>query len=145
METLAIRSDFDFRFLGYNVHMALINPPTIKYANSREKLINPPVIKYANLFFPFFSVFFPLVFVFNQANSFVNTQMCFSVFFPVCIRFQLGNSFVNTKVFFRFFSLRFQLGNSFVNTKVVFSVFFPLLCIRSGVEKKQGSNGRFPY
>ena len=40
-----------------NVHMALINPPTIKYANSREKLITPPVIKYANLFSRFFSVF----------------------------------------------------------------------------------------
>jgi hypothetical protein len=56
----------------YNVNMALINPPTIKYANSRFKIINPPVIKYANCFFPFFP------------------------FFPFSIRFQLGNSFVNT-------------------------------------------------
>ena len=46
--------------------MALINPPAIKYANSRFIIIKPPVIKYANFFFPFFFfVFFPLVFVFN--------------------------------------------------------------------------------
>ena len=50
------------------VHMALINPPTIKYANSREKLINPPRNKVRQLVFPiFFPFFFPLVFVFNQA------------------------------------------------------------------------------
>ena len=55
-----------------NVHMALINPPAIKYANSRFTIIKPPVLKYAN----FFPRFFPL--------------------FPFSIRFQLGNSFGNT-------------------------------------------------
>ena len=29
----------------YNVNMALINPPTIKYANSRFAIIKPPAIK----------------------------------------------------------------------------------------------------
>ena len=53
--------------------MALINPPAIKYANSRFTITKPPpAIKYAN----FFSPFFP--------------------FIPFSIRFQLGNSFGNT-------------------------------------------------
>ena len=48
----------------HNVNMALINPPTIKYANSRFKIINPPRNKVRQLFFPVFFRFFPLVFVF---------------------------------------------------------------------------------
>ena len=49
----------------YNVNMALINPPTIKYANSRFAIINHPRNKVRQLFFPVFFRFFPLVFVFN--------------------------------------------------------------------------------
>ena len=41
----------------YNVHMALINPPAIKYANSRFTIIKPPRNKVRQLFFPVFSVF----------------------------------------------------------------------------------------
>ena len=40
-----------------NVHMALITPPAIKYANSRFTIIKPPRNKVRQLFFPFFSVF----------------------------------------------------------------------------------------
>jgi len=47
-----------------NVHMALINPPAIKYANSRFTIIKPPRNKVRQLF-PRFFHFFPLVFVFN--------------------------------------------------------------------------------
>ena len=64
----------------YNVHMALITPPPIKYANSRFTIIKPPRNKVRQLFC---SRFFP--------------------FFPFSIRFQLGNSFGNTCFFFEKF------------------------------------------
>ena len=40
----------------YNVHMALINPPAIKYANSRFTIIKPPRNKVRQLFFSVFSL-----------------------------------------------------------------------------------------
>ena len=43
-----ISTTFSFAMFYCNVHMALVNPPAIKYAKSRDKIINPPVIKYPN-------------------------------------------------------------------------------------------------
>ena len=53
--------------------MASINPPAIKYANSRFTIIKPPRNKVRQLFFSRFFPFFPFSICFQLGNSFGNT------------------------------------------------------------------------